>query len=254
MITFKKKLKQLSKNIFKSSFFLNLMGYIAFIYTYIVGKTGSYDNSEVKKYSDLLIQNNGGIFVSWHGRALMLPYIWPHPLPTKALASPHQDGRIIARLLNCYNIKTIDGSSDRNPARAALHITKTLNNGTVVGLISDGPRGPRMKLNKSVIYFAKKTGKPIIGITYSSKNAKVLQKTWDAMLLPKPFAKGYVATTKPIFVNKDATEEEMETLRLQLEDELNALTFKLDAICQVEPITIGYIKQKKKRNTPKEDA
>ena len=68
------------------------------------------------------------------------------------------------------------------------------------------------------------------------------------MLLPKPFAKGYVATTKPIFVNKDATEEEMETLRLQLEEELNALTFKLDAICQVEPITIGYIKQKKKRN------
>lgn len=248
MITPQKRLKRALKSIFKSTIFLNLIGYIAFLYTYLVGKTGTYDNQEVKQNSTLLKEHNGGIFVSWHGRALMLPYIWHHPLPTYALASPHQDGRIIARLLNCYNIKTIDGSSDRNAARAALTITKTLNNGSIVCIISDGPRGPRMKLNKSVIYFAKKTGKPIIGITYSSQNAKVLQKTWDAMLLPKPFAKGYVATTKPIFVNKDATEEQMEQIRQSLEDELNALTFKLDKQCHVAPITIGVEKSKKPRH------
>ena len=222
-----------------------MLGYIAFIYTYIVGKTGTYDNQELIQKTSVLKDNNGGIFIAWHGRALMLPYIWHHPLPTYALASPHQDGRIIANLLNCYNIKTIDGSTDRNAARAALSITKTLNNGSIVGLISDGPRGPRMKLNKSVIYFAKKTGKPIIGITYSAKNAKVLHKTWDAMLLPKPFHKGYISTTSPTFVSPNATEEEMETIRQTLEDELNALTFKLDSICNVDKIEIGITKKKK---------
>ncbi|MBR5598862.1 MAG: DUF374 domain-containing protein [Alphaproteobacteria bacterium] len=182
----------------------------------------------------------------------MLPYFWHHPLPTMALASPHQDGRIIARLLNCYNIKTIDGSTDRNALKSALAITKELKNGKVVSLISDGPRGPRMKLNKSVIYFAKKTGKPIIGITYSSTNAKVLQNSWDATLLPKPFAKGYVYTTSPLFVPSNATEEEMETMRQSFEDELNTLTFKADELCNVEKILVGVTKSKKQRHKNKE--
>ena len=247
MVPIKKRISRFFKSIFKSAFFLNLLGYIAYLYTYLVGKTGNYDTSAKQIIDDTLKTSKGCIFVGWHGRALMLPYFWHHPLPTYALASPHQDGRIIARLLKCYNIKTIDGSSDRNPAKAALAITKQLNNNSVVGIISDGPRGPRMKLNKSVIYFAKKTQKPIFGVTYSSTSAKIFHKSWDAMLLPKLFKKGYIGITPPLYVPENATEEEMEKLRLKLEKDLNNLTFKLDALCNVEKIEIGVSKTKKKR-------
>ena len=164
----------------------------------------------------------------------------------KALVSPHADGRIIARLLRGYHILSIDGSSDRKATAAALEIVKELNQGTVVSLISDGPRGPRMRLNKSVIYFAQKTGKPIMGFTYSSENAKVFHKSWDAMLLPKLWKKGVVYGTQPMFVPQNASEEEMEVLRLKFEEELNALTFAADEKCHIEKVSPEDFRREKK--------
>lgn len=103
-----------------------------------------------------------------------------------------------------------------------------------------------MRLNKSVIYFAQKTGKPIMGFTYSSEGAKVFKKSWDAMLLPKLFKKGVVYGTKPLFVSKDADEEEMEIMRQKFEDELNALTYAADKTCGLEIILPGEEKKSKR--------
>ena len=69
-----------------------------------------------------------------------------------------------------------------------------------------------MRLNKSVIYFAQKTGKPVMGFTYSSEGAWIAKRSWDAMLIPKLFARGAVAGTRPLFVPPGATEEEIEHL------------------------------------------
>lgn len=218
---------------------LNTIALIAFIYTWLVGKTGKFEVHGQKEFENLIADNDGGIFVAWHGRALMLPFFWRNTRQMKALVSPHHDGRIIARLLAKYHILSIDGSSDRNATTAAMEIIKELEQGTVVSLISDGPRGPNMRLHKSVIYFAQKTGKPIMGFTYSSENAKVIKKSWDAMLLPKLFQKGIVYGTKPMFVPKDANEDMMETLRQQFEDELNLLTFTADKKCGLPEIKPG---------------
>jgi lysophospholipid acyltransferase (LPLAT)-like uncharacterized protein len=209
---------------------------MAYLYSYLVGKTGKFEVHGVDEMETIYAQNNGGIFVGWHGRVLMLPYFWHGRQPVKALVSPHADGRIIACTLASYNIGSIEGSTDQKAARAAVDIVKELNRGTIVALISDGPRGPRMRLNKSVIYFAKKSGKPIIGLTYSSERAKVFRKAWDALMLPKLFKKGVVFTTKPMFVPSNANDDEVEKLRLQFETELNELTFKADKICGLDKV------------------
>ena len=93
-----------------------------------------------------------------------------------------------------------------------------------------------MRLNKSVIYFAQKTGKPVMGFTYSSEGAWIAKRSWDAMLIPKLFARGAVVGTRPLFVPPDATEEEMEQMRRAFEDELNALTQELDRTCGLPEI------------------
>lgn len=240
------KLKDFLKAAGKKPFVLNLIGVLAYIYTWLVGKTGRFDVQGQKEFEELIAAHDGGIFVAWHGRALMLPYFWRNKRLMKALVSPHQDGRIIARLLKGYHILSIDGSSDRHALGAALEIVKELEAGTVVSLISDGPRGPRMRLNKSVIYFAEKSGKPVMGFTYSSEGAKVAKKSWDAMLIPKLFKKGVVLGTKPLFVPRGADEEEMERLRKQFEDELNALTFEADKRCGLEEILPGEEKKSKR--------
>lgn len=232
----RKKIKHALKDFGSLPRVLDFIGLAAFAYSWLVGKTGRFTVQGDKDFEQLIEKHDGGIFVAWHGRALMLPYFWRNTRQMKALVSPHRDGRIIAGLLKKYHILSIDGSSDRHAAGAALEIVRELEAGTVVALISDGPRGPRMRLNKSVIYFAQKTGRPVMGFTYSSQGAAVMRKSWDAMLLPKMFAKGVVYGTKPLFVPKDADEETLETLRRGLEDELNALTFQADKECGLEEI------------------
>ena len=225
---FKHNLKHLRQKITKQPFVFDFIGKMAALYVRLVGKTSDFSVKGLDEFEKLIQDNNGAIFVAWHGRALMLPFFWRNTRQMKALVSPHNDGRIIAKLLKDFNILSIDGSSNRNAKAAALDIVRELEKGNVVALISDGPRGPRMRLNKSVIYFAQKTGKPIMGFTYSAKNASVMEKSWDQMIVPKPFSKGAVVTTKPLFVPKNVSEEQMEKLRADFEDELNSLTIKLD--------------------------
>ncbi len=242
----KKKFKHLVKGIGRTAPVLYVIGTLAYVYSWLVGKTSRFDLHGQQEFEDMIAKYNGGIFVAWHGRALMLPFFWRNTRQMKALVSPHADGRIIARLLKNYHILSIDGSSDRQATSAALDIITELNKGTVVSLISDGPRGPRMRLNKSVIYFAQKTGKPIMGFTYSAEKAKVLKKSWDAMLLPKLGQKGVVYGTKPLFVPADADDDEKETLRFQFEEELNALTFLADEKCGIEKVLPEDARRKKK--------
>ncbi len=241
----KKKFKHFLRYIGRMPLLLNLIGSMAGAYVWLAGKSGRYDVRGIREFEQLIAEHNGGIFVCWHGRALMLPFFWSNPRPMKALVSPHADGRIIARLLRMFHIFSIDGSSDRNARGAALEIVKELNSGTVVSLISDGPTGPGMRLNKSVIYFAQKTGKPVMGFTYSAKGAKVLRRNWDDMLIPPLFGEGVVRGTKPLFVPADADEAEMERLRAVFEAELNALTAEADEMCEVKGIVPGHEKKKK---------
>lgn len=234
------------QKITKQPFVFDMLGRIAAGYVWLVGKTGHFVVNGQKEFEQLIEQNDGGIFVTWHGRALMLPFFWRNKKLMKALVSPHNDGRIIAKLLREFHIYSIDGSSDRNARSAALDIVRELEQGTVVSLISDGPRGPRMRLNKSVIYFAQKTGKPIMGFTYSSQNAAIMKRSWDAMLIPKLFAKGEVAATKPLFVPKDISEEQAEQLREAFEQELNDLTLALDKKFGLPEILPGEVKKIKR--------
>lgn len=243
----KMKIKKILKAWGRTPVVLYLIGTLAGFYVWLVGKTGRFDIQGQEEFEKLVADNDGGIFVTWHGRALMLPFFWRNTRLMKALVSPHADGRIIARLLRMFHIYSIDGSSDRNAAGAAIEITKELQRGTVVSLISDGPKGPSMHLNRSVIYFAQKTGKPVMGFTYSAKGAWIMRKSWDDMLIPKLFSKGVVRATKPLFVAPDATEDELEALRLQFETELNELTFAADKVCTIVPAILPKDKKKARR-------
>ena len=61
----------------------------------------------------------------------------------------------------------------------------------IKGIIDiNGPKGPNMKLSPSALFYAQKTGLPIVGLTYSIKNAKLITRSWDSMLVPAPFSNG----------------------------------------------------------------
>jgi len=244
----KKKIKHFIRDLGRTQFALKIISSLAYFYLRIIHKTCKFEVHGAEEFINLCKENAGAIFIAWHGRVLVLPCFFENNCTLKALVSPHQDGQIIAKILRKYNISTINGSTNDHAATAAVKIVKELNSGTTVAIIPDGPRGPRMKLNKSIVYFAQKTGKPIIGFTYSAKNAMVIKKSWDAMLIPRPYTEGIILPTKPFFVPKDLTEEELEAYRQKIENELNEITYKADELCNIERIEPGTGKTKKYQN------
>lgn len=238
--------KHIIKKIAKSRLFAQAVSVAAYWYIRLVARTTEWDRRHVGRFYDNLEKYGSVIFVAWHGRMPMLPYFWDRRKTLKALVSPHRDGLLISGLLRRFGIGHIDGSSNEKASQAAVNLMRELKNGTTIAIIPDGPRGPGMTMSMSPFYYAQKTGKPVIGVTYSIKNAKILEKSWDRMLLPKPFNRGICAVTEPLFIPAEADKDELEEYRRRFERELNDLTWNIDAELGLPHIPQGTLPKKKR--------
>ncbi len=233
----KKRLKKILRKIVQSAFVMNAISFLLYHYTCFIGKHTKWSLTGIDDFYSVWEKEKSIILVIWHGRALMIPYFWNKQRPMNALVSPHRDGRMIAGLLTRFGFGTINGSSNENANGAALSLLHSLQKDEAVCIIPDGPRGPRMHFSKSPVYFAQKTGKPIIGVTYSVNKSKRLTKVWDYMMLPFPFGKGIVRITPPLYVPKDADKKTLEQYRKKIETELNNLSIQCDTEMGIFPTT-----------------
>lgn len=241
-------LKNIGKKIVRSHAAGIVFSFLAYWYVRLIAATTKWDVRNINNFYDNLDKFGSVIFIAWHGRVPVIPYFWDRRSTLKALVSPHRDGQIVVGLLKRFGIGHIDGSSNERAASAAISLLKELQQGTTIAIIPDGPRGPGMTLGLSPLYYAQKTGRPIVGVTYSIANSFVVEKSWDRMLLPKPFNKGICAVTKPFFVPADATKEELEQYRRNIEDEMNTLTWQIDKELKMPYIPKGTLPKKKRGN------
>ena len=63
---------------------------------------------------------------------------------------------------------------------------------------------------------------PMIPIAYAADRAWTL-KTWDRFLIPKPFARIAIAVGEPVTVPRNASMEEIETIRAQMQNSIQSL-------------------------------
>lgn len=248
----RKVLKNLLKKVVKSAFFANLISFLVYWYARLVGASTRWNIYGKEKCLKIWDKEETIILISWHGRALMLPYFWNRYKPINALVSLHQDGRLIARLLQKFGIGIIGGSSNENARGAAMGLMHSLQKNESIAIIPDGPVGPNMKMSMSPLYFAQKSGKPIFGMTYSVKKSKIITKSWDDMMIPFPFSKGVCKLTEPFYIPKDATVEDMEKYRQQIEDSLNKMTYEADTEVGIPPVLPNHKVKRKKH--PKQSA
>ncbi len=232
---FKKSLKKLFKKVTKGPLVISLISSLIYYYSRFIGKTTRWKMTGVKEFYQTWDKEKSLILTGWHGRALMFPFFWNKERPLNALVSLHQDGRLIAGVLEKYGFGTVGGSSNDNARGAAMELMRSLQKGESIGIIPDGPRGPRMKMTLSPLFYARKTGKPLFGITYGIKNNLIIKKAWDQMMIPLPFSKGIVRVTEPFYVPADASDEELETFRQKFEDLLNNACYETDRQLGIEP-------------------
>ena len=70
---------------------------------------------------------------------------------------------------------------------------------------------------------ARLTGIPITAFYVAVEKAWVL-KTWDAMLIPKPFSRAYVRVAKNIFVPPDADDAALDRYHAEMQASLERIT------------------------------
>lgn len=139
------------------------------------------------------------IFALWHGQ--LLPLLVQHRSEgVKVLISEHRDGEMIARIAARLGLPSIRGSTTRGAARALLAMCDALASGGEVAVTPDGPRGPARHFASGAIVAAHRAEAPIVAVGVSASRAWRL-KSWDAFMIPKPFARVTVAYGDPMYVD-----------------------------------------------------
>lgn len=173
------------------------------------------------------IESRKCIFAFWHSRILMVSYIYKG-LGAAILVSKSKDGEIIAQILKRQGHETIRGSTSRHGVRALARLIRILKEEVRPGgVVPDGPRGPRYKVQPGIITLAQKTGYPIIPLSYSAKKLKIFA-SWDRFILPYPFTEGSVIYGTPISVPWNIDGKGQEAYRIRVEEELNRITRTVD--------------------------
>jgi lysophospholipid acyltransferase (LPLAT)-like uncharacterized protein len=161
------------------------------------------------------------IMAFWHGRIL------PATLHFRdrgivVITSENFDGEWIARIIERFGYGTARGSSSRGGLKALLKLVRDMGAGKPTAFTVDGPRGPARVAQPGAVWLAKATGHPVLPFHVES-SAYWTANSWDRTQVPKPFATVAVAIGAPLEVPREASGEELEAARVELERRLTAL-------------------------------
>jgi lysophospholipid acyltransferase (LPLAT)-like uncharacterized protein len=176
---------------------------------------------ESPRLQEVLDRPGGKIIAGWHGRSLVAGVVFRNR-GVYTIISHSRDGEMQNYIFRKFGFKTIRGSSSRGGIKAAVESIRVLRKGGAMAFTPDGPRGPSGVVQTGIMVMAQKSGAPIIPGAFHADRRWVLG-TWDSYMVPKPFARVVLLFGDPIFVPKEATPEEVEALRLHLQDEMHRL-------------------------------
>jgi lysophospholipid acyltransferase (LPLAT)-like uncharacterized protein len=184
------------------------------------------------------------IYALWHGRLLMVPWVSAKLAGVRdadvagrdadgtardrrairVLASRSRDGELMTRFVRRFGLETVRGSSSRGGAPAVRALAAALRAGDDVVLAPDGPRGPRQRVQPGLAALAAITGAPVVPLAFAARPARRLH-TWDAFLIPAPFARCALVFGDVVCVRRD---EDRGAATERLERALDGATTKAD--------------------------
>ncbi len=225
------------KKILQSSLTTAVVCFIGAMYIRLVRWTGRWRIEGEDIPESFCKAGKPFILSFWHGRLMMMPYCWREADLTVVLTSSHRDGRLVSRMVKHFNIDAVEGSTNKGGAQATRRLIKLLREGGIAGITPDGPRGPRMRVSEGIVALARLSGAPIVPAAYSASRGRNLG-SWDRFLLALPFSRGVYLWGNPIEVPRDADAAMLEAKRIEVEDAMNALADRADAMMgqpRVEP-------------------
>lgn len=162
--------------------------------------------------------NERAIFAFWHRNIIPLAYLHRNQR-VLIMISSSKDGELIAGPVKVLGYIPVRGSSNRKGV-TALKKMITLSKISNLAITPDGPKGPREKIKKGLLYMAYFTKLPIIPTAVDIDKEKVFN-SWDSFRLPKIGAKIFVSYGNPIWIK---SKEEIELKYKEVQNAMDELT------------------------------
>jgi len=205
----------------KKRIFIRLGDLIFFLSIKILGALSRIEVRGMEHHEAILAAGKIPIYTFWHDRIFLATYFW-RKRGIVVMTSKSFDGEYIARFIQRFGYGAIRGSSSRGGSRALAEMIKAMRGGLPMAFTLDGPRGPKYEVKLGPIILAKKTGNPILPFIIEPKSFW-RARSWDKMQIPKPFSRARVFIGAPIYVPRDATDEQIEVKRNELQKSLDNL-------------------------------
>jgi hypothetical protein len=182
------------------------------------------------------------IYSFWHRAVFPCAWFWRRRA-IAVMVSRSFDGEYIARTIEKFGFSAVRGSSSRGGATALLGLRKYLDRDCSVAFTIDGPRGPKYVAKPGPVLLARESGQPMAAFYVALDKAWTL-KTWDALMIPKPFSKALVRASVKIRVPPSAGDPEMAHFHAQLQTALERVTqFAEENVSQVGSAQFPVVKR-----------
>lgn len=198
---------------------------VTFLYQ-LLRNTWRYDIRNRGNLNNAAAEEGLALLAVWH--ETILPFV---PLYANqrvhSIASRSFDGELAARFMEKFGVGTVRGSSTKGGDIALANLLKAAPHVPIVGITVDGPRGPRRVAKAGIVVLAARLQKPIVVSACAVPRAWRM-RSWDRLIIPKPFAVIRCDFGEPIAPPPTDQPEDVEEVRLKVEEALNALHEKLD--------------------------
>ncbi|QXD25980.1 lysophospholipid acyltransferase family protein [Opitutia bacterium ISCC 51] len=180
------------------------------------------------KVQELLDCDSPVILCAWHNRIFYMGSFLEKRLTRRGfrltqMVSLSKDGDVGYYLGKWANIKVVRGSSNRGGSRALRGMFRVLKKEKFsIVILPDGSQGPRYEAKPGAIVLAQLSGAPIYLFSFSVDRCWRV-KSWDRLIIPKPFSKISVKFSEPIHVPRELSKVQLEEQRVILETALNEL-------------------------------
>ena len=114
-----------------------------------------------------------------------------------------------------------------------LQLVREMESGRPAGFTLDGPRGPARVAQPGAIWLARTTGNPVLPFHLES-SSHWTTNSWDKTQIPKPFSTVALVVGEPLEVPADAGDQQLETLRQELERRLAGLESRALALLRTQ--------------------
>ena len=162
----------------------------------------------------------------WHQQHILCSYLMRNWLRRGFRAcyivSASVDGEVPAQIARSWGASVIRGSAADTGALVLRDAQEMMKRGVSIVTTSDGPVGPRFEFKSGTVLMARIGGAPLVPIACVADRAWYMN-TWDRFMIPKPFARVAVAIGEPIEVPRNASMDEIETIRAKTESAIESL-------------------------------